>query len=206
MHHDPYGHRGLDRLTLFSDGVFAIAITLLAIEIRVPHVSAHATTREWTAALLGLVPSFLAFGFTFVVIGLLWLQHLQLLAMITRIDRQLLHWNLALLMAVSFLPFATSLLGEADPNPVPFAFYGTVLLATALIKGACTLSALRTPLLDHLTPPAVVRATRRSAVIMPSLALLALMLAFVIPGWNNLVMLGIPLLRRLRFFSSAAAR
>ncbi len=200
-----HGHRGLDRLTLFSDGVFAIAITLLAIEIRIPHLPRDAGTAAWLAALRELLPSFLSFAFSFLVVGMIWMQHLKLLSLIVRVDRALLWWNLLLLMSVAFLPFASALLGQTAPNPVPFVFYGACLLLTALLKSACALAALRPPLLDPHAPPDAVLGERRGTLIMPLAALAALLLAFALPGWNNLAMLSIPLLRRLRFFNPAAS-
>jgi uncharacterized membrane protein len=98
-----------ERLEIFSDGVIAIAITLLVLDIRVPEPVAEgglfeAMAEEW--------PTFLAFFLSFVTIGLIWVAHHSMFHLIERIDRGLLFTNLLLLLFIAFLPFPTGLLAE----------------------------------------------------------------------------------------------
>ena len=97
-----------NRLEAFSDGVFAIAITLLVLEIGVPEAGEgglwHALTEEW--------PSFAAFTVSFFVIGIIWVNHHAVIDHIRRADRPLLYLNLLLLFSVAFIPFPTALLAE----------------------------------------------------------------------------------------------
>ena len=95
------------RLEAFSDGVFAIAITLLVLEVKLPGHDAdlaHALLHEW--------PSYLAFGVSFLTIGIMWVNHHALFGFVGATDRVLLYVNLGLLMCVSFVPFPTSIVAE----------------------------------------------------------------------------------------------
>ncbi len=96
------------RLEAFSDGVFAIAITLLIIEVRVPHAEegglAAALAQQW--------PSYVAYATSFAVIGIMWVNHHALIQVVAVVDRPLLFLNLLLLMFVAFVPFPTALLAE----------------------------------------------------------------------------------------------
>ena len=100
------------RLEAFSDGVFAIAITLLVLNLAVPEFAqlgagglAIALTRQW--------PSFVAFGVSFAVIGIIWVNHHAVLDGVRHIDRTLLFLNLLLLATVVFMPYATALMSRA---------------------------------------------------------------------------------------------
>src|SRR5262249_7042824 len=93
------------RVEAFSDGVYAIAITLLILEVKVPH-------GNLADGLLHLWPSFLAYLLGFSTIGVMWLNHHRLFQMIHRVDDVLLFLNLLLLLLVSFTPFPTAVLAE----------------------------------------------------------------------------------------------
>ena len=97
---------GTDRLEAFSDGVFAIAATLLVLEFKV--LSGHDLGRQ----LLHLWPSYLAYVTSFVTIGIIWMNHHHTCSLIGRTDRTFLFLNILLLMTVAFLPFPTSLVAR----------------------------------------------------------------------------------------------
>jgi uncharacterized membrane protein len=114
-----------NRLETFSDGVIAIAITLLILEIDVP----EDTHGELWAALLRQWPSYLAYLISFAVIGIIWVNHHGILALVARVDRPLLYLNLLLLLAVAGIPFPTALVAEHLQSPgidseVAAAVYG----------------------------------------------------------------------------------
>ena len=102
------------RLEAFSDGVFAIAITLLILEIRVPESAGHGTLGH---ALARLWPSYLAFVASFMTIGVMWLNHHRLFTLITKSDDGLITLNLLLLMGITWIPFPTGLLAEHLRGP-----------------------------------------------------------------------------------------
>ena len=99
--------KGTDRLEAFSDGVFAIAATLLILEIGV-----NSRTADLGSALLHLWPSYLAYATSFVTIGIIWMNHHTCVETLERTDRPFLFLNLLLLLTVSFLPFPTHLVAD----------------------------------------------------------------------------------------------
>ncbi len=115
-----------NRLETFSDGLFAIAITLLVLGIAVPP-GGTALGRE----LLELWPSYFAYAVSFLGIGAIWINHHAMFRHIVRTDGTLLLLNLLQLMVVAFLPFSTAVLAEAfhrgTDEPIATAFYGATL-------------------------------------------------------------------------------
>ena len=116
---------GKDRLAAFSDGVIAILITIMVLELRIPHGA------DW-AALVGLVPSLLTYVMSFVYLAIYWNNHHHLLYTVTRVDGLILWANSHLLFWLSLIPAATAWMGENLSAPVPTAVYGGVLLMPAI--------------------------------------------------------------------------
>jgi uncharacterized membrane protein len=124
------------RVEAFSDGVIAIAITLLVLEIRVPEVDdqglGHALARQW--------PSYAAYALTFVVIGIMWINHHAMFEQIAHVDRGLMLLNIMLLMGIAFLPFPTALvaryLREGNDGRVATSVYAL----TMVLIGCCFLA------------------------------------------------------------------
>jgi uncharacterized membrane protein len=112
------------RLEAFSDGVFAIAITLLVLEIKVPSISEG---KSLAHALLDLWPSYAGFVVSFITIGIIWVNHHSVISRLQSVDRALLFKNLLLLLTVSFIPFPTAVMAEflrsGDGQDVAVAFY-----------------------------------------------------------------------------------
>ncbi|MGH2766386.1 MAG: TMEM175 family protein, partial [Actinomycetota bacterium] len=122
-----------NRLETFSDGVIAIAITLLVLEIDVPRETHGGLWRK----LLQQWPSYLAYLISFAVIGIIWVNHHGILALVARIDRPLLYLNLLLLLTVAGIPFPTALVAEHLRSPGIDA-----AIAAAVYGGWATLVAL----------------------------------------------------------------
>jgi uncharacterized membrane protein len=116
---------GKNRLEAFSDGVFAIIITIMVLELKVPH-------GEDLATLAPLAPVFLSYVLSFVYLGIYWNNHHHMLHACTRVTGGILWANLHLLFWLSLFPFATGWLGENHFAAVPTALYGGVLLAAAI--------------------------------------------------------------------------
>jgi uncharacterized membrane protein len=148
------------RVEAFSDGVFAIAITLLIIEIRPPQPSDHLGHE-----LLLLWPSYLGYTVSFLIIGVVWLNHHLMFRHIVRADRILLVLNLLLLMNVAFLPFPTAVLADAlargASERVAVMLYGGTLVVGGVLFNAVWLYAARGHRLlgGHLTPAQARRIT-----------------------------------------------
>lgn len=121
---------GMGRILALSDGVFAIAVTLLILEIAVPATTSDAGLPK---ALLGLWPRYLAYVVSFVVIARFWIIHRLAFRLIARDDAVLVWLNLLLLMFVAFLPFPTAVLGAHNGSPAAAVLYAAavVLVGTA---------------------------------------------------------------------------
>jgi uncharacterized membrane protein len=130
---------GFERFIFFSDAVFAIAITLLVLDLRVPDADAFAI---WP-----LMPKFIGFGVSFYVIGRYWLAHHQLFEAVEGYDGLLLGVNLWFLASIAFLPFPTSVVTAAKPAAAPVTFYAASLMAVGLAMVALVLVARRPALL-----------------------------------------------------------
>jgi len=118
------------RLEAFSDGVFAIVITLLILDVHLPSQGAL----SWTA-LAQALPNVLAFILSFVLVGTYWIAHHMMWGFVGRVDRYLLWLNLALLLTVVFIPFPAALLGAHLTDAIAVTLYG---LALALVNTAGT--------------------------------------------------------------------
>ena len=116
---------GKDRLTAFSDGVIAIIITIMVLELRVPH-------GDDLTALKGVAPSFLTYVMSFVYLAIYWNNHHHLLQTVGRVDGLILWANSHLLFWLSIIPAATAWMGQNLSAPLPTAVYGAVLLMPAI--------------------------------------------------------------------------
>jgi uncharacterized membrane protein len=116
-------HKG--RLEAFSDAVIAIAITIMVLELRVPHGD------EWSA-LTPLIPIFLSYVLSFIYLGIYWNNHHHLFQAVNRVNGRVLWANLLLLFWLSLIPFVTDWMGENHFAPHPVALYGVALLFAAL--------------------------------------------------------------------------
>jgi uncharacterized membrane protein len=120
------------RVEAFSDGIFAIAMTLLVLEIRLPHEG------PLSEGLLQLWPSYLAFLTSFATIGVMWVNHHRLFNLIQRTDQGLLGLNLLLLLGVTFLPFPTAVVAQAIRSAdarLAAMFYNGVFIVIAICWG-----------------------------------------------------------------------
>jgi len=113
------------RLEAFTDGVVAILITIMVLELKVPHGS------DW-AALRPLWPVFLSYALSFVFLGIYWNNHHHMLHLATRVNGKILWANLHLLFWLSLVSFATGWMGENHFAPLPTAVYGAVLLCAGV--------------------------------------------------------------------------
>ncbi len=116
---------GTNRLEAFSDGVLAIIITIMVLELRAPHGTALADLRP-------LVPVFMSYVLSFVYLGIYWNNHHHMLHVTEEVSGGILWANLHLLFWLSLIPFVTAWIGENHFAPTPMALYGVVLLMAAI--------------------------------------------------------------------------
>ena len=124
---------GLERLVLFSDAVLAIAITLLALEIRLPVSDKLLGDDQLFAQLTGMWHEYLAYFISFMVIGTFWMAHHRKYGYIKRYDNRLMLLNLLLLMVIAFIPFPSSVLSRYSSRPATIFYALTMLLAGVLL-------------------------------------------------------------------------
>ena len=177
---DP-GYTGTSRLEAFSDGVFAIAITLLILEVKVPHAGSGESLAR---ALLDLWPSYLGYAISFVTLGIMWTNHHAIFRYIHRSDRYFLLIHIFFLMCISFLPFPTAVLAEhlpeAESRQLAVAFYSGTLVVIALAYNAVWWYAVgKRRLLDPGADPAAVRTISLRYALGPVSYGVSLALAFV---------------------------
>jgi uncharacterized membrane protein len=132
--------RGPERLEAFSDGVFAIAITLLVLEIRVPPAEDMADPKTLLSALGALWPSYVGYLISFVTIGIIWANHHNLFRLVARVSHGLVLANLLLLLTVGFVPFPTALL--AATLETPSAQIGVLVYAATFVAVAIAFNVL----------------------------------------------------------------
>lgn len=168
------------RIEAFSDGVFAIAITLLVLEIRVPHdLPEGISLWEYVLSQWTLFASFLA---GFCTIGIMWINHHRLFDVIQRGDSWLKIWNLLLLLGVTFVNYPTALLGDFIDTPdasTAMAIYAATTVAVAIFYNLLWRHAVRAKLLDPAADPRVVAATSRGYLFGPLFYTVALVFAFI---------------------------
>jgi uncharacterized membrane protein len=116
------------RVETLADGVFAIAMTLLVLEVHVPELAAPATGAGIVAALVGILPSVAGYVVSFVILGMVWIGHHTQFHFIRRVNRPLLYINIFYLLCVAFVPFATAFLARYPLQPVAVVIYGATLL------------------------------------------------------------------------------
>lgn len=184
----------LERLAFFSDAVFAIAITLLVIEIQIPDLPLHVPVAEQWARLGALWPSFFAFVLSFLVIGRFWMGHHALFAQIRHYDARLMWPNLTFLMAIALMPFASAFLGRNLGHFVPELIYNLTMLTCGALSLWLVRAARRAGILkgsDDELP-----LTARSASVVLAAAVCA-GLTFASPLLSQWGMVTIPLWLRL---------
>jgi len=158
------------RLEAFSDGVLAIIITIMVLELKIPHGA------DW-AALKPLLPVFLSYLLSFIYIGIYWNNHHHLLQATRRVNGTILWANMHLLFWLSLVPFATGWMGENHFAPLPTAIYGVVLLCAGIAYVLLQYLIIKHDGSDHLLALAVGKDLKGK--ISLACYLIAIPLAFV---------------------------
>jgi uncharacterized membrane protein len=173
----------LDRIVNFSDAVFAIVITLLVLDIRVPQIPPALVSQELPGRILDLSPKFLSYVISFLVIAIYWQAHHRVFRPIRSYDRTLLWLNFLFLMAISFLPFPTSLLGEYAGEQLSVAIYAANAATASLLLVSISwyaTSGHRLVASDSVDDEAE-RFQRMQALAVPAVFLLSIAISFFSP-------------------------
>ena len=167
-----------NRLEAFSDGVIAIIITIMVLELRPPHLTD-------LAALRPLLPVFLSYAMSFVFVGIYWSNHHHLFQAVEQVNGRVLWANLHLLFWLSLVPFVTAWIGETHFAAWPVALYGVVLVMAALAYTIMTRALLSIHSDDSVLATALGRNFKEKISIV--INVLAVPLAFVKP-WISCLM------------------
>jgi uncharacterized membrane protein len=170
---------GFARLVTFSDGVFAIAVTLLVLDIHLPESVQQMNNEQLASALRSLGPQYMAYIISFLVIGLLWMTHHRKFRLIQHYDRRLLLLNMLLLMVVAFIPFPTSVISQTG-NRTATIFYALTIAVTGLISLLIsTYAATHRFLLAPEISPEQMRREILRGILPPLIFLCSIGLAFI---------------------------
>jgi len=172
------GRLRLTRIEAFSDGVFAIIVTLLVLELKVPALKDHASAAELAHQLVDLFPKFLSWLISFIIVCKFWLNHHHMLGLARQADYAMVWLNSIFLLGQSFIPFPTAVVGEYPSNRLAVSLFGCVFALNTLL-----FMALYAYIVRNLIKPELAAGQdphgMRKALIGPASYLLGAALAWV---------------------------
>jgi uncharacterized membrane protein len=182
------------RVETFSDGIFAIIITLLVLEINVPHINEVHSSAELKEALLGLLPKIISWIISFFTIAVIWVNHHKIFKQIKLLDSRIFWWNAVLLLWCTLIPFPTAVLGDYPNNKVSIILYGAVMALMAASFSFMRFYTIRKPgLLEESVDLILFRKGTYSSVLFgPLMYLAGVTLGFLHPYLAFVIFLGIP--------------
>jgi uncharacterized membrane protein len=186
----------LERLVFFSDAVFAIAITLLVIELHAPHLPHGASDHDHLQSLANLIPAFTGYFISFAVVGNFWMGHHRAFALASHYHPRILIWNMALLATIAFMPFATAYLSANFGERVPTIFYCATMFVAAIFNFRVNRIATSRPMVDEQAAPDTILYVRVRGLSVLMGALTAMAVAAVFPAWGQAGLISIPFWRR----------
>ena len=179
----------LERVILFSDAVFAIIITIMVLDIRLPEGLRHADTNRISSALIELIPKIFAYGLSFFLVSMYWLSHLKMFSHLKDYDAKLLGYNLFYLFSVSLFPFGVTLIsGNINPQSTAYGWgiytYAAIIFLSTFSQTLLTryLMVNRQKLCfdpDNLDPVLKYKVVRLNFIIIPVVLLLFAGLSFL---------------------------
>lgn len=179
------------RLLALSDGVFAIAMTLLVLDVPIPRLVAP-TDAALLAALQGDLPNLASFALSFVLVAVNWVAHRRLLRGLVRTDTWLVWLNLALLLLVCVVPFTAGLLSRYGDLTTTVVVYGANMLLLGLLSTALQLQSWRGRLLADAPAPAVRRRAMIASLLRTAVFAASIPIALHNPSWGEYTWLVLP--------------
>jgi uncharacterized membrane protein len=187
----------LERMIFFSDAVFAIAITLLVIELHAPGLPRNSSDVAQLQVLANLIPNIVGFAISFAVIGMFWMGHHRAFSLAAHYSPRVLGWNLTLLGMIAFMPFVTAYLSSNFFQRVPAILYCVTMLAAALLNLKVNRTATSPLMVDEKASPAAIAYVQQRGVSTVLGSATAVALAFVMPAFCQLGLVSIPVWLRL---------
>jgi uncharacterized membrane protein len=168
------------RTISFSDAVIAIAITLLALDLKVPQVSESSASADLPRALLELWPNLFSFILSFWIIGSYWLAHRRISQLVGAYDRRMVLINLLFLMWIVLMPFSTALVGEYEHQQLPVVIYAVHNILTSLTLTWLWRHAIRDGrLVEANLDPSLVRHSNVRSLVVQGVFLLSIGISFI---------------------------
>ena len=181
-----------ERVVTFTDGVFAIIITILVLDIRIPEDLASSSIGD---AIADIGPTFVAWVISFFITAMYWVWHRDLFNRVKHVNRDVVWLNVVYLLPVCLIPFASSVLGEYHDEPVALHLYGTVLIAATLLRTVLYAYVMRRPeLLWELPPLEHRRFGTKLSLAGIAVYVTAIAVAAWVPTVSLLLYLAVPLL------------
>ena len=146
-----------NRLEAFSDGVVAIVITIMVLELKLPELNEENTAYEIRHHIKEIIPYFGTYAFSFMMIGILWTNHHHMFHLLQHTDEKLLWQNFLFLFFLSLIPFGTGMLGSSITTPLSIAIYGGVLFFTSVALLSMRIYSLNQHLLHKDRDPQLTR-------------------------------------------------
>lgn len=182
------------RMLAFTDGIFAIVITILVLEIQVP---VDLGSRSLRSAIEAVGPTFTAWVISFFITGMHWVWHRDIFNQVRMVNRDLIWLNIVYMLPVSLVPFASSVLGEYHDEPIALHLYGIVLIAASLCRTFVYEYVMRRP--ELLWEP-FTRQGRRFGLMLSLTGVGVYVVAIVIADWIPTASLVLYLLVPLLYF------
>ena len=191
--------RDVERLIAFTDGVMAIAITLLVLDIHLPRPAGELDDAALLSDLLAIWPEYFGYGLSFLVIGNFWVAHARRLRTLKSVDAELLWLNVFFLLVIGFMPFVTSVLSENDGRVATILYAATMIVASLLLTLVWRYAVHR----GHVVlPKAERRVESLRALTVPGVFALSIVVAWYSPGHaRDTWLLLIPLLLLNRYLA-----
>ncbi|MFT3747834.1 MAG: TMEM175 family protein [Agriterribacter sp.] len=203
-HHPDRKDFQIDRIILFTDAVFAIAITLLIIEIKVPEIAHDATDGDFFRALLQLLPKFMGFAVSFFIIGLYWFIHHKMFGYVINYTPKLIWLNLIFLFSIVLMPFSTAVYSEYSTEAhihlvAPYAVYVINICFTGVMNYVLLnyIYNEKNGIAEYVPDKKSQVAAKQRAMAIPVVFLVSLLLTCIWPAWGRMFLFVIPVVIRM---------
>lgn len=200
------GYFSKTRIEALSDGIFAIIVTLLVLEIKVPDIHDHRSMNELAKALWSQMPKVLSWIISFLIVCVIWVNHHRILSQLKIVTHSLFWLNANLLLWCSLIPFPTALMGDYAQNPVALVVFGVILALMAFSFSLIRFNALKTPYVldESIDIIHYKKATTASIIFGPVLYLIGAVLSLVHPYLGFAIYAFVPLY--FIFYNSAKTK
>lgn len=175
-----------NRIETIVDGIFAIAMTLLVLNLAVPEITGPLSETIVWSSLSTLYPKFSIFVLSFVLLAVFWTIHHKTFYIIKKADRVLLWINLIWLLFIVMVPFSQTLVGEYGSFSISHFIYNLNMLGIAVFITLSWLYAVKRKLIDETVSKKVISGITNGCLVFVFVALLAVALTFIVPGWTSL--------------------